>query len=152
MKFFLPIVTTLISLNKIFYSPKIEVFIFFIFYFMIPWFVSIIRENKKLPHLPIEIWFMIQECITLLVILEHERRFNFRIYRIVPFQRCFMKSFPFIAEHRSNCTIRQYTRLCLLHRVVHFHDLDETIVYSTFQNDRAVCRNRLREVTCENHD
>lgn len=52
----------------------------------LPFYVAIIRENKRLPHLPNEIWLMIEEAILQLFISYHERKFAFQYSRIRPFQ------------------------------------------------------------------
>jgi len=55
----------------------------------LPFYVAIIRENKTIPHLPNEIFLMIDEEIERSVIRDHQRRFIFRHKRILPFERIF---------------------------------------------------------------
>ena len=116
-----------------------------------PYYVDIIRENKQLPYLPNELWLLIDDALTLMNIEDHARRFMFRFERIEPFKRIFYLPF-FTTYYAVNSTIRMMTghRGIKSNRIVHFHDVPSTIVYSDLDTVAFHCRMRKLEAILNN--
>lgn len=106
-----------------------------------PYYADIICENKALPHLPNELWIMIDDVLTLLIIEDHARRFMFRFERIQPFKQIFTLPLFDFEDYYPKYTCRVYPGK----RVIHYHDAKVTIIYSNIESYAYECRMRLKE-------
>jgi len=112
-----------------------------------PYYVDIIRENKKLPYLPNELWLLIDDALTLMNIEDHARRFMFRFERIQPFKRIFTLPMFDFEDRYPNVTVRISSECVRTQRVVHFHNESVTIVYNSNTSSEYHCRMNLLEAT-----
>lgn len=122
-----------------------------------PYFADVIRENTKLPHLPDELWLMIEDALTCLIIEDHARRFVFRCERIEPFKAIYQvppgsrKSCDHYFERLGiSMYVRRFTGRQRIRRVVHYEDPPMTIVYSAVNGVAYHCRMRLLEARLAN--
>ena len=122
-----------------------------------PFYVAIIRESRTLPHLPNEIWLLIDEALLELVIIYHERKFEFRFNRIRPFQCIFAVPCqvnwvehrnPSINVRKPTFQSRQHLPASIyLNRVRRVFNITNivTIVDREDQTQERSCRNALLE-------